>query len=570
MVQGNSTLDDRAFYSLLAAIVGVYVAGIGANSIWTTHESYYAVAVREMLESGDWLTITFNGELRFNKPPLTYWLMATSASLFGLKEWALRLPILLCSLGSLLVTYKLGVVLFSKEVGRWALLLMAVSLQFAWLKHYASPEIPLTFFFTLTMYGFIRGLSGRRIGYLILAFTALSLTLLVKGWPYLLVVYAVLGAFLLLHYRFCLSQIKNAVPFRWFLWGSLAALLIGLSWLGVMYLRYEAELLEVLHFETSQRIVRSNQNGFWKQWFFYPEAIVWSFFPGSLILYYALFSYWKEGLTSLQKVALPVAWLGVMLLGFTLAQGKLPAYILQAHPAMALLCAYFIVQTQQNKKVQRINAWLWGLATFIAIIFSIGLVVAFHLSLVWYLVIGLLAGVVIRQYAKHYLQYAPTLAVASTVVALAILFLSLYPSLEQYRPYRAIQQVIANHQISEEVPMVVEERFIHNMPFYAERKVLRNRQYTWEDIVRMKEEEPVLGLVKTGHALPTGYEVLWQGSIYRKGSESHGFRFILHCWYAYQGNNHHFQEYQLVYQPPSSMRKNLPVALDETLRPLDD
>ncbi|MEO0332245.1 MAG: hypothetical protein AAF223_11265, partial [Bacteroidota bacterium] len=183
---------------------------------------------------------------------------------------------------------------------------------------------------------------------------------------------------------------------------------------------------------------------------------------------------------------------------------------------------------------------------------------------------GLLAGIAIRQYAKHYLQYAPTLAVASTVVALAILFLSLYPSLEQYRPYRAIQQAIANHQISEEVPMVVEERFIHNMPFYAERKVLRDRQYTWEDIVRMKEEEPVLGLVKTGHPLPTGYEVLWQGSIYRKGSESHGFRFILHCWYAYQGNNHHFQEYQLVYQPPSSMRKNLPVALDETLRPLDD
>ncbi|MEO0331672.1 MAG: glycosyltransferase family 39 protein, partial [Bacteroidota bacterium] len=219
MVERNIALDNRVFSGLLVAIVGVYVAGIGANSIWTTHESYYAVAVREMLESGNWLTITFNGDLRFNKPPLTYWLMAASASIFGLKEWALRLPILLCSLGTLFVTYRLGVALFSKEVGRWALLLMAVSLQFAWLKHYASPEIPLTFFFTLTMYGFVKGLPEQRKGYLVFAFAALSLTLLVKGWPYFLVVYAVLGAFLLLHYRFRLSQIKNAVPLSWFLWG---------------------------------------------------------------------------------------------------------------------------------------------------------------------------------------------------------------------------------------------------------------------------------------------------------------------------------------------------------------
>ncbi|MEM9830427.1 MAG: glycosyltransferase family 39 protein [Bacteroidota bacterium] len=560
MTERNITLDNWVFYGLLAAIVGVYVAGIGANSIWTTHESYYAVAVREMLESGDWLTITFNGDLRFNKPPLTYWLMAASASIFGLKEWALRLPILLCSLGTLFVTYRLGVTLFSKEVGRWALLLMAVSLQFAWLKHYASPEIPLTFFFTLTMYGFFRGLQDQQREYLMLAFASLSLTMLVKGWPYFLVVYAVLGTFLLLHHRFCLSKIKNVVPLGWFLWGSLVSLLIGLSWLGLMYLRYEEELLEVLHFETSQRTVRSNQTGFWKQWFFYPEAIVWSFFPGSLVLYYALVYYLKKGLTVLQKVALPIAWLGVMLLGFTLAQGKLPAYILQAHPAMALLCAYFIVQSQQNKKVQRINAWLWGLTSFVAIVSSIGLVVAFHLSEVWYLVIGLLVGVAIWQYIKYYSLFAPTLAVTSTVVALAILFISLYPSLEQYRPYRAIQQVIVNHQISEAVPMVVEERFIHNMPFYAERKVLRDRQYSRADIVDMEKKEPVLGLVKTGHALPAGYQVLWQGWLYRKGSESHGFRFIVHCWQAYRGNYQHFQEYQLVYQPPSS-QKNLSVVL---------
>lgn len=563
MGERNTSLNDQVFYGLLVAIIGVYVAGIGANSIWTTHESFYAVAVREMLESGDWLMITFNGEPRLNKPPLTYWLMATSASLFGLKEWALRLPILLCSLGTLFVTYRLGVALFNKEVGQWALLLMAVSLQFAWLKHYASPEIPLTFFFTLTMYGFVRGLQNRRRGYLFLAFAALSLTLLVKGWPYLLVVYAVLSVFLLLHYRFRFSSVWETLPFGWFLWGSLAALSIGLSWMGLMYLYYEEELLKVLHFETSQRVVRSNQSNFWKQWFFYPEVIIWSFFPASLVLFYASFHYLKRGINTLQKVALPIAWLGVMLLGFTLAQGKLPAYILQAHPAMALLCANFIVQTWQNEKVRRINAWLWGFSIFIAAVFSIGLVAAFRLSEIWYLVVGLLIGVAVWQYTKQNAQYAPVLAVASTVTTLGILFISLYPLLEQFRPYPAIQQAIAEHQISGEISVVIEERFIHNIPFYAQRKVLQSRQYSWDDIVRRGEEEPVLALIKVEHPLPSEYQLLWQGWIYRKGSESHGFRFILHCWEASQGNYQHFQEYYLVYRNPQNTDLDSPVATDE-------
>ncbi|MEQ9437439.1 MAG: glycosyltransferase family 39 protein [Cyclobacteriaceae bacterium] len=546
------SLENKGFYGLLVAIIGLYVAGMGANSIWTTHESYYAEAVREMLESKDWLNITFNYEPRLNKPPLTYWLMAVSAWLFGLQEWSLRLPMVLCSLGTLLLVYRLGTTLYDPQTGRWALLLMAVSLQFAWLKHYASPEIPLTFFFTLTLYGFLQGLLHKKRSYLVAAFSALSLTMLTKGWPYFLIIYAVLAVFLLLHYRFCLPEIKKIVSFRWFFWGNLCALLVGLSWIIAMYFCSPDYLLEVLHFETTQRLARSNQSSFWRQWFFYPEVILWSFFPGSLVLYYAIYRYLRGGITAIQPVALPIAWLGVMMLGFTLSQGKLPSYILQAHPAMALLVAHFIVHPSPKELRNRHSEWmysmLWELPAGAAILGAVILIVAFSLSQVWYFVIGLL--IVFRKVYAHYEWQTPYGAILATLVTLGILFMSLYPSLEYYRPYHTIQQVVKKYPVPQEVPLVVENRFIHNLPFYTQRIELRDRKYTWPDILRLGKETPVLALVDVRYPLPTGYQMLWQGWLYRKGSESHGFQFILHCWKARQGDYQHFHHYQLVFYDP--------------------
>ena len=51
---------------------------------------FYAESVREMFESGNFLDIQYNYEARYNKPPLTYWLIAASASVFGLNEFGIR------------------------------------------------------------------------------------------------------------------------------------------------------------------------------------------------------------------------------------------------------------------------------------------------------------------------------------------------------------------------------------------------------------------------------------------------------------------------------------------------
>ena len=55
-------------------------------------EANYALTAREMLESGDWLSPRIYGAYWFDKPVMTYWLLASSFAAFGLNEWAARLP----------------------------------------------------------------------------------------------------------------------------------------------------------------------------------------------------------------------------------------------------------------------------------------------------------------------------------------------------------------------------------------------------------------------------------------------------------------------------------------------
>ena len=148
----NDILTLRASHQTLVGLLfgvlgGVYLLNFHINDIWTPNESFYADAVREMFESGNFLDIKYNYEPRYNKPPLTYWLMALSSGVFGINEFGLRLPMVLTGLGSIWFTYLLGRLQFGEKGGLYAMMMMGVSVQLLSVKQYASPEVPLTFFF---------------------------------------------------------------------------------------------------------------------------------------------------------------------------------------------------------------------------------------------------------------------------------------------------------------------------------------------------------------------------------------------------------------------------------------
>ncbi len=80
----------RTLYAL--ALLVVMLAGLGQAPLFDVDEGAFSEATREMVTSGDWGHTTLNGDDRFDKPIGVYWLQAASVAVFGVQEFAFRLP----------------------------------------------------------------------------------------------------------------------------------------------------------------------------------------------------------------------------------------------------------------------------------------------------------------------------------------------------------------------------------------------------------------------------------------------------------------------------------------------
>src|SRR6476469_8835678 len=95
---------------LLAAAVGVYFAALGNSAIWDANEAFYAETPREMLEAHDFLNPSFNYLPRFNKPVLSYWIVAGFYRMFGVSVAVQRFAIALGALVIIVCAYGLAAI----------------------------------------------------------------------------------------------------------------------------------------------------------------------------------------------------------------------------------------------------------------------------------------------------------------------------------------------------------------------------------------------------------------------------------------------------------------------------
>lgn len=123
---GNSHRSEWLWIVLLWAII--YIPGLFSPPLLDDADSVHAEAAREMLVRHDWTTLYIDGIRYLEKAPLLYWGMAASFKVFGIKDWAARLPLILGLLALLLVTYSLGRRTMGLRAGLWAGIVLAVSI----------------------------------------------------------------------------------------------------------------------------------------------------------------------------------------------------------------------------------------------------------------------------------------------------------------------------------------------------------------------------------------------------------------------------------------------------------
>ena len=76
--------SENRLAALLLLALPVFFLFLGANAIWDANEAFYVETPRQMVQSGDYVNPSFNGLPRFNKPVLSYWIVAGLYKLFGI------------------------------------------------------------------------------------------------------------------------------------------------------------------------------------------------------------------------------------------------------------------------------------------------------------------------------------------------------------------------------------------------------------------------------------------------------------------------------------------------------
>lgn len=312
-----------------------------------------AQIARNMLESGDWVTARLDGVAYLEKAPLKYWMIAVCYMIFGVHDWAARIPIALAAILLCYVTARFGAWAFSEKAGHIAGLSLATCVGLFLFTRILIPDVVLTLAITVAMWSLLRALDDSeprpRLWALLVA-ASIGVGLLLKGLIAGVFPIAAGGLYLLFTRQlFSRPAWRRLHPFS----GVLVILLIAAPW----------HVLATLHnppyFDFTMHSERGAYHGFF--WFYFfnehlfrflnmryprdyntvPRPLFWALhlvwlFPWSVFLPAAVRLGYKPVDRAGRARLLALCWIGFILLFFTFSTTQ-EYYSMPCYPALALL-----------------------------------------------------------------------------------------------------------------------------------------------------------------------------------------------------------------------------------------
>ncbi|MCG6941242.1 MAG: glycosyltransferase family 39 protein [Thiohalocapsa sp.] len=175
-------LQPPAAWLLLALAVWLaFFWQLGAVPLYDLDEGAFTEATREMLDSGNFITPHRDGEPRYAKPVLIYWLQAASVSALGLNEFALRLPSAIAATLWLVALWGFTRARLDAATATVAALIMAFGLEVPIIGKAAVADAVLNLFIAVAFFDIYRYLEAPRRGLLLRVYLWLGLGFLTKG-----------------------------------------------------------------------------------------------------------------------------------------------------------------------------------------------------------------------------------------------------------------------------------------------------------------------------------------------------------------------------------------------------
>lgn len=216
----------RTWWLIVLLWAIVYIPGLFTPALLDDADSVHAEAAREMVARHDWSTLYIDGIRYLEKAPLLYWGMGASYEVFGAKDWAARLPLILGLLLLLLETYSLGKRTMGERAGFWAAVVLTLSIGPYLFTRILIPDMLIALWLTLGLDFFLRTLDEQppsRLSCWGFAVAA-ALNVLTKGLIGIVFPVAIAGLYLILT-----GNVKHLLRMR-LISSTLVLLVIAAPW----------------------------------------------------------------------------------------------------------------------------------------------------------------------------------------------------------------------------------------------------------------------------------------------------------------------------------------------------
>lgn len=516
---------------LLPLIIGVILFvsffRLGATTLFDVDEAVFAEATKEMVKTGDFITPTYNGLKRYDKPILFYWAMAASYKAFGINEFAARVPSAVAG-----VLLALSIFFFVKRFlgdryAVWSTISFVLSIFFFIYSHAAVTDMLLTLFITLSLFCFylfndadlsdvhISSFSARNIScYGFYLFSALAF--LTKGLIGIVFPFGIAIIYLVI------TRGLKAIKILFDIKGIVLFIIISGPWYGAQLVINGMEFVEQFfmkhHFARYMDVISGHRGPF----YYFIPVLLCGFFPWVVFLPSGIKTVIKESnLTVLiknifnkkeKKILSPLAslgllaliWFTVIFLFFSFSTTKLPNYILPSIPAVAILVS---IGLSKHDKWEEYSYAVLGVFSFIigTIIFFFSKKYLFKIGvyddITWTLGISfLMFGMVIISLYRLFLKKSVFFYMATLMTIFLIIFsISALPIIDNY-----LQGTLYRYSLYAKTILPPNEKIIVydlNKPsilFYSDHNILPVKNK--DDIIHALENKTyAIVMTKTKH-----------------------------------------------------------------------
>jgi 4-amino-4-deoxy-L-arabinose transferase-like glycosyltransferase len=333
---------------LLVVAAVVWFGLLGYRDLADPDEGRGAEVAREIVATGDWVTMRLNGIDYFAKPPLQFWATAVTFELFGQSNATARLSLALFAFAGVLWTGFVGRRLFGPEAGFNAGAVLLSSLLYAALGHVLTPNMSVTLFMTLGIGAFVLAQSRREDSahvrrWMVLGWAALALAVLSKGLMGVVLPGAVVFLYMLWQRDWGLLRHLEMG------WGLVVFLAVAVPWFVAVSIG-NPEFPRVFFVE--EHFARYTTSAFRRDQplYYFVPVLALGILPWLPRLVQALarphFRWWPVAGRGFDPERFLWTYVVFVFLFFSLGRSKLPTYLLPILPALALLIGRRIAEAR--------------------------------------------------------------------------------------------------------------------------------------------------------------------------------------------------------------------------------